>query len=157
MVLSSFIADQRMQKIKRINWFFPEMLIIKESCNLTGWETQLVTPDQSWKSQMLLKILRYHLILWRNNDGQRILQSDWSRSTSGHTQPKLVVSGDTFLWWLAPSKISKRSLYSFQRYWWLNNNTIWLAESILDYKRKTRFFQGMGFCRIIKNIAKLHF
>ena len=33
----------------------------------------------SWKK------LRHHLILSRDTDDQRILQSDWIRSTSGHT------------------------------------------------------------------------
>ena len=32
------------------------------------------------------------LILSRDTDHQRILQSDWMRDTTGHTQPKLIVS-----------------------------------------------------------------
>ena len=32
------------------------------------------------------------LILSRDTDHQRILQSDWMRDTTGHTRPKLIVS-----------------------------------------------------------------
>ena len=35
-----------MQKIKDINWFFLVLLLIKESFNLTRWETQEATPNQ---------------------------------------------------------------------------------------------------------------
>ena len=41
--------------------------------------------------------LRYHLALSPNIDDQRILQTDWTRGTTGHTQPKVLVSGPTFL------------------------------------------------------------
>ena len=34
-----------MQKIKDINFFLPVLLPIKESFNLTGWETQQATPN----------------------------------------------------------------------------------------------------------------
>ena len=37
-------------------------------------------------------------------DDQRILQSNWMRSTTGQPQPKWVVSNDTFTWWLTPCK-----------------------------------------------------
>ena len=42
------------------------------------------------------KKLRYQLTLSRDNDNQRILQSDWMRGTTGHTQTNLVVSDATF-------------------------------------------------------------
>ena len=35
-----------MQKFKDIDWFFPVTLVINESCNLIGRETQLATPNQ---------------------------------------------------------------------------------------------------------------
>ena len=31
-------------------------------------------------------------------DDQRILQYNWMRAKTGHTQPKVVVLDDTFLW-----------------------------------------------------------
>ena len=43
------------------------------------------------------KNLRDRSIPFRNIDDQTILQSDWTRGTSGHTQPKVVVSEATFL------------------------------------------------------------
>ena len=35
-------------------------------------------------------------------DGQIILQSDWMTNTTVHTQPKVVVSDATLVWWLTP-------------------------------------------------------
>ena len=35
---------------------------------------------------------------------QRILQSDWTSGTPGHIEPRVLVSDDTFPWWLSPSK-----------------------------------------------------
>ena len=42
------------------------------------------------------KNLKYHLNASRNIDEQRILQSNLTRDTSDHIQPKLVVSYATF-------------------------------------------------------------
>ena len=42
-------------------------------------------------------------IFSKDIDDQRILQSDWKRNTTGHTQPKVVVSDAAFAWWLSPS------------------------------------------------------
>ena len=76
-----------MQKIENINWFFQEILVIKESCNLIGREAQLATPtkqmtthNQKWKSQLLTSLgdyfraknLRYQLILSSHFDNQKI-------------------------------------------------------------------------------------
>ena len=63
------------------------------------------------------KNLRYWLIPPKYIDDQTILQSDWLRGTTGHTQPEVVILNDTFLWWLSPCKKSKRSLDSIQRYY----------------------------------------
>ena len=72
--------------------------MIKESSVLIGQEGQLTTPNQKWWSQMLpslktnsMQKLRYQLILSKDIDDQKILQSDWTRGTTGHTQPKEVV------------------------------------------------------------------
>ena len=40
--------------------------------------------------------LRYYLILSRDIDDQRILQSAWKRDTTDHNQPKVVFSDATF-------------------------------------------------------------
>ena len=79
------------------------------------------------------KNLRYWLIPFTDIDDQWILQSNWTRGITEHTQPKVVVSDATFLWWLSSSKESKRLLDSVRRHWWLNNTGIWLAESILGH------------------------
>ena len=48
---------------------------------------------------------KYQLIPSGDIDDQVLLQSDWTRGTTGHTQPKIVVSDATFLWWsLSPRK-----------------------------------------------------
>ena len=77
-------------KNQDINQFYPEIMVIKESCNLIGPEAQLATPtkqmtthNQKWKSQLLnslgdylrAKNLRYQLILSSHFDDQRILHS----------------------------------------------------------------------------------
>ena len=43
------------------------------------------------------KKLTHHLTLSRDIDDQRIMQCDWRRGTTGHTQLKVVVSNSTFL------------------------------------------------------------
>ena len=58
--------------------------MIKESCDLTGREAQLATPNQKWQCQMLpffddylhVKNLRDRLTPSRDLDDQGILQSD---------------------------------------------------------------------------------
>ena len=50
------------------------------------------------------KILRDYRISSRDINGLRILQSNWMRGTTAHTQPKVVVSEATSLWWLSPTK-----------------------------------------------------
>ena len=45
---------------------------------------------------MTLARQRYQLIPSRNTDGQKILESDWTRGTPGHTQPKMAVLDATF-------------------------------------------------------------
>ena len=59
-----------------------DSLMIKESCNLTGQETQLTTSNQMWQSHILpsfdkylhAKKLRYHLILSSYIHDQKILR-----------------------------------------------------------------------------------
>ena len=46
----------------------------------------------------LSKSLKDRLIPSRDKDGQAILQSDWKRGPSGHTQPKKVISDAAFPW-----------------------------------------------------------
>ena len=79
--------------------------MIKESSNLNGQEAQLEKPNQKLSSQMLnlpvvvismQKNLRYRLILSRDINDQRSLQSDWKREKTGHIRPKMVVSDVTF-------------------------------------------------------------
>ena len=81
--------------------------MIKESSNLNGQEAQLEKPNQKLSSQMLnlpvvvismQKNLRYRLILSRDINDQRSLQSDWKREKTGHIRPKMVVSDVTFPW-----------------------------------------------------------
>ena len=50
-------AKKTKQKQKQdINWFFPEILMIKEPHNLIEQDAQLVTPKQKWLSQMIISI-----------------------------------------------------------------------------------------------------
>ena len=59
------------------------------------------------------------MILSRNVVNERILQSVGTRSATGHTKPKGLVSGANFLWWINSCRETKISLYSFQRNWWI--------------------------------------
>ena len=74
------------------------------------------------------KNLWYSLIPSRDIDDQRILQSDWTRDTTGNTQLKLAVSDPFFLWWLSPCKKSIASIDCLQIYWWSKNSAVWLNE-----------------------------
>ena len=56
------------------------------------------------------------MILSRDIDDQRILQSDWMRVTHGHIQQKGIVMYSTFPWLQSPCKKSKISPDSFQGY-----------------------------------------
>ena len=74
-----------MQKIYHIYWFFPKILIIKESCNLIGQEThparpKVVVSGTAFLDYLRTKNLRYQLIPSRYTDNLRILQSDWLRA-----------------------------------------------------------------------------
>ena len=44
---------------KGINWFFSEILKIKESWNPIETEAQLPSPSQKWKSHMLPSLDKY--------------------------------------------------------------------------------------------------
>ena len=78
--------------------------MLKKSCNLIGQEVELATPKQKQLSQILPflhdylhgKYLRCGLILFGDIDDQRILQLDWWKVKTGHTQPKVVISDATF-------------------------------------------------------------
>ena len=50
----------------------------------------------SLDNKLHAKKLRYQLILCRDIDDQRMLQSDWMRGTIAHTQTKVLVPGATF-------------------------------------------------------------
>ena len=65
------------KKTQDINWFFPEKLMIKISCSLTGPETNWPHPTN------------------RDIVDQRILQPNWMRNTPSHTQPKVIASNTT--------------------------------------------------------------
>ena len=124
-------------------WFFPNILMIKDSNNLTGWEAQLATADLNWQSKMLSSLDDYILVkkrrtltLSRHIDDHRILQSDWMKKTTDHTQPKVVALDATLPQWLSSGKKSKIDIDSFQIYWWSKNPAIWLVESILGCKAK---------------------
>ena len=41
------------QKIKHIDWFFPVIFLIKESCILIQLEVYLATSNQKWQSHIL--------------------------------------------------------------------------------------------------------
>ena len=122
--------------VKGNNRFPPERLMIKESWNPIVLEVHLDTQNTrcldatfSWDC-LHAKNVRYQLIPSRHVDSHRILQFDLVRSTSDHTQPKMVVSDakssceGTFTWWLFTCNKPKISIIdSFQRYWWSQNPT----------------------------------
>ena len=74
------------------------------------------------------KKLRNYLILSRDFNDQRILQSDWTRALSGHTHSRVIVSDLTLSFWLSPCKNSKALVDSFQRYWWSKNRAFYLGK-----------------------------
>ena len=82
--------------------------MIKESWDLTEWEAHLATTNQSWQTLVLPSLqgyqiysksaanLRYWLLPCRVIGDQKIMQSNWRRGTTGHTQTKVVVSDANF-------------------------------------------------------------
>ena len=52
----------------------------------------------------------YQLILSRDIDYQRILESDWAKGTPGHTQKRVVILDTTFPWWLSQYKYKRYQL-----------------------------------------------
>ena len=162
--------------------------MIQEFCNLIEQEAHLVISNHKWQSEMLPrwpspceksenwtpwsktqgKKSRYYLILSRDIDDQRSLQSDWMRGTYGYTQPKEVILEVSFPWLLSPCKKCDMD-------WFLpevlmseeSSNSIYLK--ILGHKWRTRFFPEMRlsqnykkhcyapFLRYKKNINGSHF
>ena len=55
-------------------------------------------------------------------DDQRILQSNWTRRTSDHIQPKMLISDATFPW------CKKSIIWLHRRYFWLKNPATWLKK-----------------------------
>ena len=56
----NLIEDDKLHaKNKDINWFLPEILMIKESYNLIGQKAQLATRAQKISSRMLPSIANY--------------------------------------------------------------------------------------------------
>ena len=81
-----------------ITWFFPQILMIKEPCNLIGSKAQTTSHTQpkeglshatfTWWLSPSTKNQWEWAILPRDIDDQRIIQSDWTRDTTDHTHPK---------------------------------------------------------------------
>ena len=96
---------------------------MNEPCNLIGREAQLAIPNQKQSSQILPSLDRYlhaktqiyQLISSRVIDDQWILWSNWTTGTTGHSQPKVLASDDTFIWWLTPCKRKLRYPLSLSR------------------------------------------
>ena len=76
---------------------------------------------------------RYQLVLFFDIVDQRILQSDWTRNSTGYKQPKVIVPGAIIPWWLTPWKIP--SIDYFQRNWWSKNLAIWLDRSLTGHNQ----------------------
>ena len=85
-------------------------------------DAQLVTPNLEARSNNT----KSYLLLMMNSKqknyvhiqihDERILQSDQTRGTTGHTQTKVVASDTNFPWWLSSCNRSMTSTNSFQRY-----------------------------------------
>ena len=126
-MLTSLDDYLHIKKIK-ITWFFSQILMIKESCNLIGWKAQLPHPIKKWlpffDDYLQSKNLRDQSIPSRD-----IIKKSWARTTTGQSHPpKVVFSDAAFPWSITSCKKAKTSLDSFQRYWWSNNSAIWLAK-----------------------------
>ena len=94
----------------------------------------------TFRKEKHAKKLRYQLIISRDTDDKRILESDWTIDTTGPTYAKAVVSDATFSWWLSPCNKSKMWIDSFQRYWWSDHHAIWLVESILAHNWRLQIY-----------------
>ena len=98
-----------MQKIQDINWLLPEILKIKESCNLIGWKAHrsYQTKCDDLHDYLHTKKLIHQLTLSRQIGGKRILQYDWMRGSTGHTQPKETQKIEEIIWFLPVELVIK--------------------------------------------------
>ena len=133
--------------------FLPEILMMRESCNLIGrgtWPqpTKVIASDTNflwWPSTCKISktsIDSFQRYWWYKNPA---IWLDERLSLIGHTQPNEVVPGATFPWWLPPGRKSKRSIYCFQRYWWSKNPEIWLVQEFLTTTEEPGFEEHATF------------
>ena len=122
-------------KKTKITWFFPQILMIKESDNLIEKEAWMATTSPEVVSHATFSWwLSPANNLWdwsipsRDIDDQRTLESEWMWRTTGHIQPKVIASDATFPWWLTPDQKKKIVIDSFWRHWWSTNTAIRLDE-----------------------------
>ena len=99
--------------------------------------------------------LRYILIPFRDIDDQRILQCNYMRGLTGHTQSKVVVQMLPFFDDYLHVKNLKDILIPSRDT--DENVAIWLAEIILGHTWRTRLFPDTGFSKIIRNTFMHHF
>ena len=127
---------------------------MNESFCLISCKTRLTGLNQKWQSQMLHeKKLKYKLILSRDFDDQRIQKLDWTKGTTGYTQPKKNNLRSYF-------PLTIISVQKNPRYWWIpSTNTddqrilkSDLLRSFWAITREPYLSLTYGFHRIIKHI-----
>ena len=113
--------------LTNISWVAKKSMISIDSFLRYYWSRNPVIwvakPNQKWLPQMLPALddylharnQRYWLILPSDIVHQRIVRSNWTRSTPGHIEPKFVVSDAVFLWWPAPNEKYKIRIEIFNR------------------------------------------
>ena len=74
---------------KDINWFFLVILLIKESCYMTGLETKLTKPNHQPKV-----VVSAATFPWLTPCKKKL---DWVKGTPGNIQPKVLPSLDDYL------------------------------------------------------------
>ena len=84
-----------------------------------NWKFKILPSTDSYLHAKTLRVLI---------DSSQRHQSNWVRATTGHTQPKLVVSDPSFCRWLSSCKKYKVWIDFFQWYWWSKAPTVSLNQ-----------------------------
>lgn len=140
------------QKIIKIRLLLLEILLIKESCNLIGWELSKIkevlgTFQTDWKC-----LSRPFLVIFNIRETiQQFLGTFGVFFMSGHTHVSLFISiwirGFQFLPFSSLYHNANKSwcIHQFCTYWWSKTLTIWLAETIWHSSLRIKSLAESGF------------
>ena len=121
------------KKTKILISSFPVILLIKEFYNLSyNWPHRIKISSLRCylplMTNFMQKKITISVILSREIDNQRIMQSSWKRYLTRHIRPKVVVSDAIFPLWLTLCIEKKDINWFFPEILLIKNPVIWLEK-----------------------------